>query len=59
MIVVAPRFLRFISWIFGIKMEIGGLAILPFIFVPDDICKNNIYLKRMVFVEKVFVTKLF
>lgn len=44
MIVVAPRFLRFISWIFGIKMEIGGLVILPFIFVPDDICKNNIYL---------------
>ncbi|MEK6828895.1 MAG: hypothetical protein AABY15_02130 [Nanoarchaeota archaeon] len=41
MIVVAPRFLNFIRWMFGIKMQIGGLAILPFIFVPDKDCKKN------------------
>ena len=44
MIVIAPRFLNFISWLFGIKMKIGGLAILPFVFVPDEEYKNNVYL---------------
>lgn len=41
MIVVAPRFLNFIRWIFGIKMQIGGLAILPFVFVPSKECKKD------------------
>ncbi len=41
MIVVAPKFLRLIERIFKIKMKIGGLAILPFIFVPDQESKKN------------------
>ena len=41
MVVVTPKFLNFIRRIFGIKMQIGGLAILPFIFVPDERCKND------------------
>ena len=44
MIVVAPRFLNFIRWVFNIKMGIGGLAILPFIFIPREDGKENLQL---------------
>jgi len=35
MIVVAPKFLCLIERTFRMDMKIGGLAILPFIFVPS------------------------
>lgn len=41
MIVVAPNFLRLIERTFKMDMKIGGLAILPFIFVPSQDSKNN------------------
>ena len=41
MIIVAPRFLRIIELTFNMNMKIGGLAILPFIFVPDQDSKSN------------------
>ena len=44
MILVTPKFLNFIRWLFGMDMAIGGLAILPFIFVADERCKHDIYL---------------
>lgn len=50
MIVVAPRFLNFVRWLFGIKMAIGGLAILPFIIVPRKECKLD---KRLINHEKI------
>jgi len=40
MIVVAPRFLNFIRWVFKIQMGIGGLAIFPFIFIPREESKG-------------------
>lgn len=41
MIVVAPKFLRLIERTFRMDMKIGGLAILPLIFVPDQRSKDN------------------
>ena len=41
MIVVAPKFLNFIQWLFRMNMVIGGLAIFPFIFLPREECKKD------------------
>ena len=41
MIVVAPKFMNFIQWLFRMNMVIGGLAIFPFIFLPSEECKKN------------------
>ena len=41
MIIVAPKFLRLIERTFRMDMKIGGLAILPFIFVPNQESKDN------------------
>jgi hypothetical protein len=41
MILVAPKFLKFIQWVFRMNMQIGGLAINPFIFVAAEHLKND------------------
>jgi hypothetical protein len=50
MVVITPKFLQAICWMFGINMSIGGLSIFPFIFVPNEACKND---KRLINHERI------
>jgi len=52
MVVVAPKFLNFIRWVFNIKMGIGGLAVFPFIIVPREECKED---TRLINHEKIHI----
>jgi hypothetical protein len=41
MIVVAPKFLKFVAWCFRFEFEVAGFALLPFVFVMNEDIKNN------------------
>lgn len=52
MIIISPRFLRFIGWLFGFGHSAAGLALFPFIFVYDENTKND---KRVINHERIHI----
>ena len=41
MVIVSPRFLKLVKWIFNFQGEVGGFALLPFIIVASEEFNNH------------------